>query len=100
MKSDVSARSGRAARSRSITREIVGAGMTAIHRGEDAIRARLHRQMQLRRELRQIAMHRDQIVIDVARMAGGVAQPRDAGDFGDATQQLPERPGCRPKPSP
>ncbi len=49
--------------------------------------------MQLRRKLRQIAMHRDQIIIDVARVTGGVAQPRDAGDFGDATQQLPERPG-------
>ena len=94
MKSDVSARSGRAARSRSIAREIVGAGVAAVHRGEDAIRAGLHRQMQLRRKLRQVAMRRDQVVVDVARMAGGVAQPRDAGDFGDAMQQPAERPGA------
>ena len=37
-------------------------------------------------------MRGDQIVVHVAGMAGAVAQPRDAGDFGDATQQPPERP--------
>ena len=74
--------------------QIIRARMPAIHRAEDPVRARLHRQMELRRKLRQIAVHRDQIIIDVARMTGGVAQPRDAGDFGDATQQLPERPGA------
>ena len=86
MKSEVSARSGRAARSALDRAQIVGAGVAAVHRGENPVRAGLHRQMQLRRKLRQIAMHRDQVVVHVARMAGGVAQPRDAGDFGDATQ--------------
>ena len=74
--------------------QIVRARVAAVHRSENAVRAGLHRQMQLRRELRQIAMHRDQIVVHIARMAGGVAQPRDAGNFGDAFEQAAERAGA------
>ena len=48
--------------------------------------------MELRRKLRQIAVHRDEVIVHVARMTGGIAQPRNAGDFGDAAQQLTERP--------
>ena len=80
--------------------QIVRARVPAVHRVEHAVRARLHRQMELRHKLRQIAMRRDQIVVHVARMAGGVAQPRDAGDFGDAAQQLAERPGAAVRSSP
>ena len=80
MKSEVSARSGRAARSLSTIVDVVGACVPAVHGGEDAIGARLHRQMQLRHEFRQIAMRRDQIVAHVARVTGGVAQPLDAID--------------------
>ena len=61
--------------------EIIGARVAAVHGSENAVGARLHRQMQLRHQLRQIAMRRDQIVVHVARMAGGVAQPLDAGDL-------------------
>ena len=94
MKSDVSARS-RPRGAQALDRaQIVGAGVAAVHRGEDAVRAGLHRQMQMGHQLRQVAMRGDQVVIDVARMAGGVAQPRDAGNFGDAMQQPPERPGA------
>src|SRR4051812_21065643 len=50
--------------------------------------------MKLRRKLRQVAMHRDQVIVHVARMACGVAQPRDARDFGNAMQELAERPGA------
>ena len=39
-------------------------------------------------------MRRDQAVIDVAGMAGGIAQPRDAGNFRQPLQQFPERPGA------
>ena len=85
-------RAARRAAARSM-REIVVARVPAVHGGEDAVRARLHRQMQVGHQLRQIAMRGDQIVVHVARMAGRVAQPRDAGDFGEATQQLAERPG-------
>ena len=81
MKSEVSARSGRAARSRATNVDVVCARVPAVHRGEDAIGSRLHRQMQLRHEFRQIAMRRDQIVVHVARVTGGVAQPIDAVDL-------------------
>ena len=74
--------------------QIVGARVAPVHRVENAVRAGLHGQMKLGRKLRQVAMHRDQIVVHVARMARGVAQPRDTGDFGDAMQQPPERPGA------
>ena len=67
--------------------QIFRASVAAIYRLENAIGAGLHRQMKLRCELRQIAMRGDQVVVDVARMTGAVAQPRNAGDFGDAMQQ-------------
>ena len=41
-------------------------------------------------------MRRDQVVVDVARMAGGVAQPRDAGNFGDAMQAAAPSVQARP----
>ena len=94
MKSDENAMSGRARRSRSTRREIVGAGVAAVHRRENAVGAGLHRQMQLRHQRRQVAMRGDQIVVHVARMAGGVAQPRDAGNFGEPVQQAAERRGA------
>ena len=73
--------SGRAARIRSIDAQIVRARVAAVHGSEDAVRARLHRQMQMRHQRRQVAMRRDQIVVHVARMAGRVAQPLDARGF-------------------
>ena len=39
--------------------EIIGARVPAVHGRENAVGARLHRQMQLRHELRQIAMRRN-----------------------------------------
>ena len=38
-------------------------------------------------------MRRNQRIIDVAGMAGGIAQPHDALDFGQPPQQFAERPG-------
>ena len=86
--------SGRAARMRSIEAEIVGARVAAVHRREDAVRARLHRQMQIGHQRVEIAMGGDQVVVHVARMAGGVAQPVEAGDLGEAEEEPAEAPGA------
>ena len=40
--------------------QIIGAGVAAVHRGENAVGAGLHRQMQMRHQRRQIAMRGDQ----------------------------------------
>ena len=71
--------------------KIIRAGVVAVHRFENPIGARLHRQMQLRHQRRQVAMRGDEIVIHVAGMAGAVAQARDAGNFRKAMHQPPER---------
>ena len=80
--------------------EIIGAGVAAVHGVQYAIGAGLHRQMQLRHQPRQVAMRRDQFVVHVARMAGGVAQPVDAGNFGEALKQPRQRSGRPSGPSP
>src|SRR3546814_6382887 len=49
--------------------------MPAIHRGEDTIRAGLHRQMQERHQGRHVAMCGDQFVVHVPRMRRRVANP-------------------------
>ena len=74
--------------------QIIVAGVVAVHRVEDAVGARLHRQMQLRHQFGQVAMRGDQAVVDVARMARGVAQPVDAGDFRKPLEQSRKRPGA------
>ena len=96
MKSPDIAMSGRAARMRSTSREIVGRRVAAVHRLEDAVRARLHRQVQIGHQRRQVAMRRDQLVVHVARMAGGVAQPREAGDLAPAGYSSRPRPHSPP----
>ena len=72
--------------------QIIRDGMLAVHRRQDAIRTRLHRQMQKRHQRRNVAMRGNQIVVHVARVGGGVAQPRQAGDFGQFAQQPPKTP--------
>ena len=67
--------------------KVIGAAVTAVHGREHAVGAGLHRQMQLRHQLRQIAMGGDEIVVHVARMAGRVTQPVDARQFGDPFEQ-------------
>src|SRR5690348_16454402 len=73
-------------------REIVGARMPAVHGTENPIGAGLHRQMQLRHQGRQVAMGRDEVVVDVAWMTGRVAQARDARNLGESEEQSSERP--------
>ncbi len=66
--------------------------MFAVHRRQDPVGTGLHRQMHERHQCRQIAMGLDQGIVDVAGMAGGITQPRDAGNPGKAMQELAERP--------
>ena len=67
--------------------------MLAVHGGQDPVGTGLHRQVHERHQFGQIAMGFDQRIIDVAGMAGRVAQAHDAGNFGDAAEQPAERPG-------
>ena len=48
--------------------------------------------MDERHQRGQVAMGLDQRIVDVAGMAGRVAQAHDAGNFGEALQQSAERP--------
>ena len=61
MKSDESAMSGRAARIVGDQRLVGGDVVLAVHRREDAVRPRLHGQMQERHQGRQVAMRRDEV---------------------------------------
>src|SRR5690606_35633926 len=54
--------------------QIVRRRVPPVHGLEHAIGAGLHRQVQIRHELRQVAMGGDQVVVHVARMARRVAQ--------------------------
>ena len=86
MKSEDSARSGRAAaqraRPRADSRRRYSARFIAA---STRVRAGLHRQMQERHQLRHVAMRRDQVVVHVARVRGRVADAARA-------------PGSRPAP--
>jgi hypothetical protein len=72
---------------------IIG-GMLAVHGGQNPVGAGLHRQMHERHQRGEVAVRRDQRVLDVARMAGRIAQACDAVDFGEPVQQPSERPGA------
>ena len=74
---------------------IVVGGVAAVHRLEHRIGARLHRQVQERHQLRQVAMGADQLRVHVARVRGRVAQPRQARDLGQRAQQPGQAPGAR-----
>ena len=99
MKSDDSAMSGRAARSRSTMPQVVGRGMPAVHRRQDAVGAGLHRQVQERHQRRHIAMRGDQLVVHVARVGRGVAQPQQARGSRPARAAAGRGPRCR-RPAP
>ncbi len=77
--------------------QIVGGRVPAVHCGKDPIGPRLYRQVQEGHQHRQIAMRCDQIVIHVARVRGGVAQPSHAGDLGHRAQQPPQPPSAPPQ---
>jgi hypothetical protein len=64
-------------------RKVLIGRVFAVHRLEDAVRARLHRQVQIGHQLRLLAMRGDQVVGHVVGVRGRVA---DAGEPVDARQ--------------
>ena len=92
MKSPDSARSERAFANAVDQAKIVVAGMLTVHRLEHAVGTRLHRQMQIGHQHIEITVRGNQFVVHVARMAGRVAQPCDARNFGESEQQPAKSP--------
>src|SRR6185369_7734081 len=66
--------------------------MASIHRLENAIAARLDRQVEVGHEFRIVAKSGDEILAHVARMAGGEAQALDASETGEPGEQPCQRP--------
>jgi hypothetical protein len=66
--------------------------VAAVHGLEDPVRTGLHRQMQVGHQFGQVAVRRNQCVIHVARVAGGVADAVDAIDRRQAAHQLAQTP--------
>ena len=73
---------------------VLGSVVPAVHGLQNGVRARLHRQMQIGHQDVEIAMGRDQRVVHVARMAGGVAQPLQPGQLGQQISQLAQAHGA------
>ena len=84
MKSPEIAISGRAARTRSMIAQIAAGAVAAVHRLEDAVAARLHRQMEEGHQLLDLGMGADQALGHVVGVAGRVADPLEAGQRGRA----------------
>ena len=62
-------------------------GVATLHRSENAVRARLHRQMQIVCELGHVGIRLDQRIREFERMRGGEADAADAVEFGDRVDQ-------------
>ena len=73
--------------------KILLSGVLSIHGCENAIGAGLDRQVQLRHQRRQIAMCGDQVVVHIARMAGGITQPLHP-DIDEAFKKPRQRPSA------
>ncbi len=67
-----------------------GGGGAAVHRLEHTVAARLHGQVEERHQLGRVAMRGDQLVVHVGRVAGGVADTREAIDRGDVAEARDE----------
>jgi len=61
-----------------------------VHRLEDAVAARLQRQVHVRAQLGQAAIGLDEVLLEAARVRRGEADARDAGDGVHALDQLHE----------
>ena len=94
MKSEESARSGPRPAKRGDDIHVFRRIMLAVHRRQDSIRSRLHRQVQERHQLRQIAVRRDQIRRHVVGMARRIADAGEAGDRREAMAEIGERGGA------
>jgi hypothetical protein len=64
--------------------------MAAVHRFEDPVAARLHRQVEVGHQLGDLAVSRNQRLGHVGRMAGRVADPLQAGDPVERSNQVGE----------
>src|SRR5450830_1098458 len=62
--------------------------VVAFHRRKDPVRARLHRQVQVLDQLRNLGVGLDQAVGELQRVRGGVADAFDTVDGGDHADQL------------
>ena len=62
--------------------------MAALHRGQDTIRASLHRQVQVRRQLRQIPVRLDQAIRELHRVRGSKTNTANTLDLRHVAQQL------------
>ncbi len=62
-------------------------GVAALHRREDAVGARLHREMHVRDELVDARMAVDEPRRELARVRGGEADALDAGDLGQVLEK-------------
>ncbi len=94
MKSDDRHRSGRCSRRLPNDGFEFEHGVAALHRRQHAVGTRLHRQMQMRHQLGQLAVALDQPLRHLARMAGGVADALDAGNLVHHLQQEGEIDGA------
>ena len=56
--------------------------------------------MQVGHELGLVRMQLDEVVIHVARMARGIAEPLDVGDLREPLDELGQRPGRSVRPQP
>src|SRR5580765_3058547 len=65
-------------------------GVAALHRGEHPVGARLHRQVHVRRELRQVAVRIDEALGEFARMRSGIADSLQLVDFMNEKEQFGE----------
>ncbi len=92
MMSVESAMSGRIGANAPDERQIVLRRVLAVHRCENAIRAGLERQMQIRHQLFFVPMRCDEVVAHIARMACHVAEPRKALDLGQMADEARKRP--------
>ena len=71
---------------------VVVRAVAPVHRAKDAVRAGLHRQMQERHQLRHVAVRRDQLGAEIARMRGRVANPLQAIEVRERADQAGEIP--------
>src|SRR5256886_9746600 len=70
-------------------RAVLERGVAALHGGEHAVGSRLHRQVDVRRKLRQLGVRVYQPLCELARMRGGIADVLQ-GELADVMQKLRE----------
>ena len=67
-------------------------GVAAVHGVEDAVAARLDRQVQIRHQLRLAGQRVDQRIVHIARVAGRETQAVNPANFRDMADELAQAP--------